>query len=87
MDEASKRSRTLHLELQGGVIHGVVQPVVQELADAQENVENGKALAGGGRLPVLLDGRKAAGVSREARLPGLAAWARVRVLARGSIMP
>lgn len=62
------RSQTIFLD-EDGIVHATLKPMVElTLADAEEAVEAIRTLSGERRRPVLVDLRKAKGMSREARV-------------------
>jgi hypothetical protein len=62
------RSQTIFLD-EDGIVHATLKPMVElNLADAEEAVEAIRTLSGERRRPVLVDLRKAKGMSREARV-------------------
>jgi hypothetical protein len=61
-------TRTERIWLQDGIVRCVVLPTTSHtLADARENDDAVVSLAGGRRLPMLLDIRASRGLDREAR--------------------
>ena len=68
-DAQVRHSRTLTLRLRSdGILHGVALPDAQQnLSDARQNLAFAAELAGGCRLPLLMDIRSTGTLSREAR--------------------